>query len=407
MHFSNAGKYTVRRFIEGWVFIATTIFMVGYFIFPTTSKQNTFFYVGVCAVIVLLVPVYYKNIRSLNLLSISTLLFSFYLFANSLWSIHFSTEQTLKYLRYLFTLYCLFGAIFLVQHKRPDYSILLLKSLIVIGFFHYTYGIWEHFHAFENPLAVRYSNRPIDEAIFAGVLLLACCWLMLEQKTIAYKFIYFGLSVPFIIILLLAKSRGPQLAFFLSLPLVAYCQGVSLKRFALYTGLVCLALGAVLFGTGGAEKIFSRGVHFPYRSQIWLASLHESLDYFWIGQGASHKPPLVIDDGRIFNHSHNILLSVFRMGGIVGVLLFLANIGLCLLSGFKHRNSIIGFWAVWLLFGFLCHLTNGQYPLTRPTSLWFAYWIPVFFICALVTNFKLNTQRDDSGRYSPEQVNVG
>lgn len=392
--------HVIKNIVENWVCIAITIFLLGYFLFPTTSKQNTFFYIGVCAFIVLLIPGYYKSLKSLNFLTISTVVFSSYLFLNSFWSIHFSAEQTLKYLRYLFTLYCLFGAVFLVQYKRSDYSVLLVKGLIVAGFFHYVYGIWEHFNTIKNPLSTRYSDRPIDEAIFAGMLFLACCWMMIEQKAIAYKLLYLGLSIPFIIILLLAKSRGPQLAFLLSLPLVAYCHGVKFKKFSLYSVAIILLLGLILYWSGAGERIFSRGIHFPYRIQIWKASIQESLEYFWVGQGASHKPPLVIEDGTVFNHSHNILLAVFRMGGIVGVLLFLTNLLACLIAGLRRRNAIIALWAVWLGFGFLCHLTNGQYPLTRPTSLWFAYWIPVFFICALTPNFKFNMfrKRRDSPR---------
>lgn len=378
-----------RKFFEGWLFVATTIFILGYFIFPTTSKHNTFFYITVCSSAVLLIPFYFGKIKCVNWLTLTAIIFSFYTFVNSLWSIHYSTEQTLKYLRYLFTLYCLFGAVFFVQYRKENYSILLIKALIVIGFFYYLYGIWEHFSAFKNPLARRYSDRPIDEAIFSGVLLLGCCWFIFEQKAISYKLLYAGLSVPFIIVLLLAKSRGPQLAFILTVPLISYCLNIKVKQFFLYIIILVFVLGGLLLWTDSAGKIFSRGAHFPYRSQIWLASLQEGLEYFWFGQGASHKPSIEINTGEKFTHSHNILLAIFRMGGIVGILLFLTNFVLCLSACYKQRSSIIGFWGIWLCFGFICHLTNGQYPLTRPTSLWFAYWMPVFFICALTPGFKL------------------
>nr|WP_305909995.1 O-antigen ligase family protein [Methylomarinum sp. Ch1-1]MDP4522940.1 O-antigen ligase family protein [Methylomarinum sp. Ch1-1] len=250
-------------------------------------------------------------------------------------------------------------------------------------------------------MAIRYSDRPIDEAIFAGMLLLACFWWVLEEKSLSHKLGISALSIPFIMILLLAKSRGPQIAFLISMPLVAYCQGFRLKKFLIYFIALAIILLSVLLLSETAKQIFSRGLHFPYRGEIWRASFYESLEYFWFGQGASHRPPIFIDSGEKFNHSHNILLAVFRMGGIVGVLLFLMNLCLCFIAGFKQRDSIIGLWGICLFFGILCLMTNGQYPLTRPTSLWFAYWIPVAFIGATTTCFKIDRvshRRDDKLR---------
>ena len=133
--------------------------------------------------------------------------------------------------------------------------------------------------------------------------------------------------------------------------------------------------------------IFSRGFSFPDRMEIWLMSFRESLDYFWFGQGASHKPLIIISSGEIFEHSHSILLSIFRMSGITGVLLFSTNLVLCFLAGLKHKNSPEKLWVIWLFFGVLCLATDSKYPLTRPSSSWLAYWIPIAFICASYSKF--------------------
>jgi O-antigen ligase len=132
---------------------------------------------------------------------------------------------------------------------------------------------------------------------------------------------------------------------------------------------------------------YNLGNYTSYRFDIWQTSLHESFEYVWFGQGASHKSPIYIATGEQFSHSHNILLSVFRMSGSLGVLLFVTNLVLCLIAGFKAETSTHKIWIIWLVFGLICLLSNGKYPLTRPSSTWFAYWIPIAFICASSPRF--------------------
>lgn len=385
----------IKTGIEKWCFFSTTLFLVGYFIFPSVKRHNLFFLVGVCIPLLLITPFYYKKIRIDNWVIASAFMLVFYLFLNSFWYANYSVEQSLVYFRYLFFLCCLIGAILFVQYKQPKYSEYLFRAFIIVGSLHFTYGIWKHFHIYPQPLDIRYSNRPIDEATFAGMLLLACFWLMIETKNFLHKLIIFGFSIPFIIILFIAKSRGPQLAFLISIPLVAYFQGIKLKRFMLVTISLVAILISLLVLTGTAQHVFSRGLEFPYRIGIWSISIQQGMQFFWFGQGLNENATLFIDDG-MFTHSHNILLSIFRMGGIVGVLLFTLNFILCMAAGFKQQNSINKLWVVWLCFGVLCLMTNGRYPLTRHSELWFAYWIPIAFIGATTPYLKIGWFRDNS-----------
>jgi hypothetical protein len=380
--------FLIKAGIEKWCFFATSLFLVGYFIFPTVKQHNLFLITGVSVPLVLMAPYFYKEIWLKNWVAISGLVLAFYLFINSLWSASYSLAQSLVYLRYMFFVWCLFGSIAFVQLKQPKYSEYLFRAFIIVGAVHFAYGIWEHFHIHPKALDVRYGKRPIDEATFAGMLLLACLWLMIESRQLLHKVVIFLLSIPFIIILLIAKSRGPQLALLVSIPLVAYFQGIKLRDFMLAVIFLLSILILTLLLTGAAKHIFSRGLEFPYRIGIWRASIQQGMSYFWFGQGLSENAPLFIDDGK-FTHSHNIILSIFRMGGILGALLFIANFMLCMIAGFKQQSSIHKLWVVWLCFGLLCLMTNGRYPLTRHSEIWFAYWIPIAFIAATTPYFKL------------------
>jgi len=381
----DAKKISIKTVVESWVILALTIFLLGFFFFPSSSKHNTFFYITVCAPVVLLIPCYYKKLFPQNLLIFTTLWFIFYLYLNSLWSIHYNTAQSLKYLRYSLTLFCLFSSIYLVQYKKPSYSILLFPAFIVIGFFHSIYGIFDHFHKLQTPLTIRYSD-PIDSAMLVGLLLLTCIWLFIESKSWKPKLIYAFLSLPFITIILLSKSRGPQLALFCTIPLIVYYQKQHLKKIIISTVILLLSFVILLISTDISQTLFNRGFSVPYRLDIWLTSFNESIKYFWFGQGASHKPPLLTPSGS-FNHSHNILLSIFRMGGITAVFLFIIQMVLCFYSGIKNKTSSHRLWIIWLFFGIFCLMSNGKYPLSRPSAAWLAYWIPVAFICASYSHF--------------------
>lgn len=380
----------VSKAMNLWHIAALTVFILGYFIFPTSSKQNTFFYLGVCIPVVLLLPLYYKKLKPQSWLIVASVLFAFYLFLNSLWSIHYSTEQSLKYFRYLLTLYCLFGSVFFVCHKKQNYSEFIFKAIIVVGFFHSIYGIWDHFNRYDDPFKVRYSSsyyNPIDSAMRVGLLLITCFWLLGESISWRERLQYLCLSVPFVIIMLLAKSRGPQLALLLTLPFIYYFQKVEIKKILFQLLFFLVVFGFAFYFVDSIQILFSRGITFPYRAEIWTVSLAESFDYFWLGQGASHKPPLVMANGFEFKHSHNILLAVFRMGGSVGLCLFIAVIIPSLFTAFEKSKRMERLWGLWLFFGLLCLMTNGQYPLTRPTSLWFSFWLPIIFICATFPNY--------------------
>ena len=383
---NNTTLIFIQKNIEKWITLSLPIFLLGYFFFPGSSERNTFFYLAVCLPVVLILPAYYKQLKPTTWVTASALIFIFYLFFNSLWSIHYSTAQSLKFLRYVFSLYCLFAAVFILHHNKPNCCKLLFKAFIFFVFFHSLYGIFMHFSMLPEPLITRYHD-PIDSSMLVGLLLLTCIWLMIESKSWGNSAIYFFLLIPFVIIMFLSKARGPQLAIVLTLPLLAYLQSQHIKKFLLLLLILLFAISLLLLFSDLSNIIFNRGFSAPYRMEIWSTSLHESFSYFWFGQGASHRPPLFLSSGDTFNHSHSILLSIFRMGGIVGLLLFFTNLILCFFAGQKSSNSAHRVWIIWLFFGVLCLMTNGKYPLTRPSSVWLAYWIPIAFICASYSNF--------------------
>lgn len=383
----------INKYLEKWAIFGLIVFLLGFYFISSSKIHNTVFYIAVCTPIVLLLPTYFKRLAPKSWLTFSAVIFSFYLFLNSWWAIDFSVGKSLKYLKYLFILYCLFAAVFLFKYKRPVSTKTLFIALMVVGSLSSIYGIYDHFNTIHlrplDPLAYRY-NDPIHSAMLAGLLLLTCLWFMIESTRYKHKLYYFILSIPFITLIILSKARGPELAFLITLLPIGYFQFTNIKRHAKLISislLLFIILLTLILTSDFSQGLLSKGFSLPYRPDIWSGSLQEALDSFWFGQGATRKPSPLMASGIAFNHSHNIALAIFRMGGIVGLMLFFTTLALCLSAGLKSKKSIDHLWIIWLFFGFVCLMTNGKYPLTRPSTSWLAFWVPMAFVCASFSNF--------------------
>ncbi len=383
----------INKYLEKWAIFGLIIFLLGYFIFSSSKLHNTLFYIGICIPVVLLIPSCFKNIKPQSWLAVSALVFAFYLFLSSLWAIDFSIGKSLKFLKYLFILYCLFAAVFVFQKTKPANTKLLFIALVVVGSLSSIYGIYDHFNKYIlqsiDPLLYRY-NDPIHSAMLAGLLLLTCFWLMIDNHNYKYKFMYLVLSIPLIALIFLSKARGPQLALFIALIPLCYFQVQNIRKHlaVLIVPLFVLSLCIIfLLFSDFAKELFSKGLSIPYRLDIWSASLKEAFDHFWFGQGATRKPAPLMASNIAFDHSHSLALAIFRMGGIIGLILFSINLVLCFVAGIKVKKSVHHLWVIWLFFGVICLMTNGKYPLTRPSTTWLAYWVPMAFICASFSSF--------------------
>jgi hypothetical protein len=385
-----------KKVLYFWILTSLSLFLLGHFIFPTSSKQNTFFYLAVCLPSILTILPVIRTIDFKNIFTLSLFILIFYLFINSLWSIHYTTEQSLKYFRHAVTLFALFFSLHYINVNNKKYTLFIFNALLAAAFFHALFYIHDHFTRYNNPLSIRFGHdyyNPIDAAIYAGIPLLLCVYFLIQSKKPLDNLIYFSLSIPFLLIILLSKSRGVQISITASILFLSIITNIDYKKILLYfLSFVACGIAILSFTDSNLGQLFDRGLKIPYRPEIWATSFKESIQYFWFGQGASHRPPLTLSNGMVFHHSHNTLLAVFRMGGILGAVIFLSNLFLTFYWGLKYLSDVEKLWLVWLFFGILCLMTNGQYPLTRPTSLWFAYWIPVFFICSLV-NIRLKDNR--------------
>ena len=80
---------------------------------------------------------------------------------------------------------------------------------------------------------------------------------------------------------------------------------------------------------------------------------------------------------------HNIELAVLFVGGIVGLLLWLAIYAVAFRYAWRNRASpAVLIASTLLVFGFVSGLTEGNSFFSRPKEHWFLIWIPFALLIA-------------------------
>jgi hypothetical protein len=224
------------------------------------------------------------------------------------------------------------------------------------------------------------DNNPINTAIYFGVIVLAAWWTFPGSRpwTKLGLLLVTGASVT---VMFLTQSRGP----FLSLFVVLFTLSVFRRhRDDLMLWGIAAATGvAAVLWLDLIPSIMERAGSPNYRTGIWLHVIESIKDNLLFGRGFGDSAdiPISLGNGGVVTvgHSHSSILETFRIGGLIGGVLFLTMV-----FSIAHRSlrkSPGGcFFVLWLFFGLLCLSTNGRLPLRRPSIEWFALWIPLFFV---------------------------
>lgn len=236
------------------------------------------------------------------------------------------------------------------------------------------------------PLAARVVgtalvNHPILGAqLFSvmGILLLYLRrYLPLMLQGIAW-WLALGGCVAF---LLLSQSKGPWLAAFLVLlisPLWSPYRWQWLLSLAVVAGV-----GALLWLF--PELVMQRG--FSHRPELMAQALLKIEVSPWLGLGFGSSYSLPVEAlQRSYEHAHNLYLHIAVIHGVIGLIAWLALLGLALWAAWRSRHSVQGRMLCTLLcFAMLALFTDGIGPWVKPREEWFCLWLPLFLCMAFTT----------------------
>jgi hypothetical protein len=362
------------------------------FFFLSSSHQKTIFYLLVAAPSLFLLLDFRQVCREYRTPLSLFLVFLTYFSLSALWS---DNGSLLNGLKIALCVISLMLAVHSTMNLRADSAAQIIYFILIVGSCAaclYCFMIVIQIVAatdYSTIWSQRYSLRilsgwgdsnPINTAIYFSVVTLAAWWCF-PQKNLLAKSGLLLLIGACMILIFLTQSRGPFLSLIIVLSLISLMRR---QRDDLILWLIALTTGvvAVLY-FNLVPLIVDRAGSPNYRIEIWLKSIEIVKENLFFGQGLGDSAAINISienvDIATVTHSHSSILETFRVGGLIGGLLFLVMvISITCQSLRKMRGRC--FFVYWLVLGVLCLSTNGRLPLIRPSIEWFAFWMPLFLI---------------------------
>ncbi len=255
-------------------------------------------------------------------------------------------------------------------------------------------------HEFPGPRLVSFGvlNNPVTAAnCYSIVALITLYGLMGRDASRQQRWIYAAILAVLLIFVLLTASRGAMLA----LMVAALVGAAASRRWRLAFGLVtiCLAFAAFgIMGPLGEYDLLARGS--SYRLEIWSAIWGRITDGFWLGNGIGADETVVMADGLVVRHAHQLFLGNHFYGGVPATVLLLSVLAAAARVAYR-RIRIEGDALCATLLTFVVVAGSFDFgEFLRSTNLiWFYFWFPV----ALIAGQEVAGERNDRGQ-APERV---
>ncbi len=179
-------------------------------------------------------------------------------------------------------------------------------------------------------------------------------------------------------LILATGSRTPLLALTATIFWLGLMTGD--RRGAIACGVLILTGAAIIILW--PEAVVQRG--FSYRPQIWAEAIRQALEFPAFGHGYNHALRIHIDGiSYDFSDPHNMTLSVFYRGGVLGLVFWAALFLSALAVSWKNRKDPMVFaFSATIVYGLVASMTEGGSFLSRPKEHWFLLWIPFALLTA-------------------------
>ncbi len=278
--------------------------------------------------------------------SVTVFLFSFLVVAGTLYSWHsLAIDKALKYIAA--NLVTFFAILFLPSRQRQRLYMLLLMVAVII-----TFGVMFSFVlGGAGSARGRYSTFSIDTITTArsiGLGLIMALYLPCCHRHRGAWVVFLGIG------LLLAASRGPIAALFLTVLIQPRVSGTPLIPFRMQRRMMWL-LGSVALGLAmlilvvmlfpptilvenwGPLRLVRETTlldrNILSRFEHWATSFQDAQLCPWIGLGtAGYAGSSPERDPELLSYPHNIFLEILSEWGLLGLILFLLMIGRSLTS---------------------------------------------------------------------------
>jgi len=371
------GGKTPRDRLAAWMFVAYGVFVLGFFFFPERSSHYKFYYVAVLVpglvMAVSVLPALWQQ-WSFRMLALWLL----YQLVSGLWSDPFAAEAYGR-LAWWWLQVVIFLLVTAALRQRFPHRFDMLVRVLVAGVA--LLGVasivaWYGDHPF--PVSRLEPLGRIDNPILAGcaygVFAVLALHYLLGARSAGARLLYAAALLVTVSVVLLTHSRtamGGVLAAF-AVMLAGHRSRAAAVMMVSLVGL--FAVAALAF-----PEVFDRlGMSPHWRPRIWQSVLERVSEAPLFGHGYLADTHVLVGQ-RAFQHAHSSYLGFLRDGGVLGLFLFIAAIGVfgrrILQSGATGRR--FPFLLPLLAFALVVIAPDIDRLITRPKELWLFFWWPL------------------------------
>ncbi|WP_455230118.1 O-antigen ligase family protein [Geopseudomonas aromaticivorans] len=215
-------------------------------------------------------------------------------------------------------------------------------------------------------------NKWIPAGQVVGVLMIICAGLGLRSDQRSWVLVLVCISLfGYLAFLLGNQTRWVWISVVIGFVALA----LTFRNRVFFLGVGCLLAVAVCVFIFIPESFFERGV--SHRPAIWMGGGKLFLQNWVVGLGLEGGE-IVIYDGLVISHPHNMFLDIAIKFGLMGFLLWSVLWFYVGWKAFCYRSLVLGktIIALWVYSGVVV-LTDGIAPWEKPAPIWFVTWLPM------------------------------
>ena len=358
---------------------AYLIFLAGFFLSPNNHLHRNFYYLFIIApFLICLDSKFILDCKKSMLLKLS-ILFLLYFLTSMFWSdADLSSEEYYDLTRYFLMLVIFILTTIMVSagsaqfFDRIKFWLCLFALIAAISFALIFYAS-NSFPTVRLHGPFSYTRNPNQAAMYFGFVGIIAFSSAFFSKITWQKIFYWFVSLTLFGYILLSQSRGPLIAFIISI-IVGSFFGKSWKTIGIFIILFTVFIISIEFFNVGIQSFYERG--FSYRIELWMEAIKNIAEAPLFGKG--YFSDIYIPVGNTMHSPHNLLLLVSSKSGMIGGGLLLLLISVALVHSYK-LFAASGNWIFLCIFAYfiVCMTFDSTHLLHKPTLGWLIFWLPV------------------------------
>jgi O-antigen ligase len=314
----------------------------------------------------------------------------------------------------IFLLYIVSSYLWSGPDKTKSMLEVISKAALTYSFVVMTaYLVWKHYDQFFNVLRAMvvcvavigiisvilfYSSHPFPEERLVsfgqlnnpglmgsvnGVFAVIASYFAIASKATKSRLYFSCVFLIMFSVVAMSQARSAFIAMVAGFMVLVLFQHRA--RWIRFDILLCVALGAYIFGGGIFSRFLTAGIDYSsdLRIQIWQDAISQIAAHPILGYGIAARMQFSTTGGFFF-HPHSVYLSVTWYAGFLGLLLMVGMLVLAcresILEGRRNGNYLA---LALLVYTCICVFVDYGDVIAYPHDIWLQFWLSIAIACGL------------------------